>query len=429
LVAAAAFFGGATPSRAEQSIGGAEIVINEVRGNLTSGSAVLVIRGDSVFRDEVVRTNTESKARLVLLDNTNVTVGSSSTVKLDRFVYAGPERPGAITLNLAKGAFRFVTGDAKKQAYSIITPTASIGVRGTILKIASSASKTIVDLLEGAAVVCNRPPAKRRCVELTWPNQEAVVTVTQVAVGEGPSNDPGLTGLDTIGSVVGAPSNSGGAVGGRGGASGTGGGSTSAGGTSGTSAGGTSAGGTGGTGVGGTSAGGTSGTSAGGSSAGGTGGTGGTGVGGTSGTSGTGGGSTSGGGAVGGRGGASGTGVGGTSAGGTGGTSAGGTSAGGTGGTGGGSTSGGGAVGGRGGASGTGVGGTSGGNGGGTSGGGKGGPGEGGGGVGGGTSGHGRGGGSDGGGTSAGESGNGNGQGSGTGHAQGNSGHGQGNGR
>jgi len=101
LIVAAASFAGAASSRADQSIGGAEIVINEVTGALASGSTVTVIQGDSVYRDELVRTNTVSKARFVLLDSTNLTIGPSSTIKLDRFVYAGAERPGAIAARAA----------------------------------------------------------------------------------------------------------------------------------------------------------------------------------------------------------------------------------------------------------------------------------------------------------------------------------------
>ena len=182
LITAAAFFDGAPSSATEESIGGAEIVVNQVRGNLASGSAVPVARGDGVYRDELVRTNTDSNAKLVLNDSTSLSIGASSSIKLDRFVYAGPGRPGAIALNFAKGALLFATGNAAKQAYSITTPTAALGVRGTVLKIASTASKTVVDLVEGAVHVCMRSAAKRRCVDLNRPGQEAVVTVMQIAV-------------------------------------------------------------------------------------------------------------------------------------------------------------------------------------------------------------------------------------------------------
>lgn len=109
-------------SREQQTIGGAEIVVNQVRGALPSGSAVLVQQGDGVYRNEVLRTNDDSNAKLVLLDSTSVSVGPSSSIKLDEFVYAGAGRPGSIALNFVKGAFRFATGYADKRAYSIVRP-------------------------------------------------------------------------------------------------------------------------------------------------------------------------------------------------------------------------------------------------------------------------------------------------------------------
>src|SRR5215472_7722888 len=110
---AAAFFGGGTFAAAE-SIGGAEIVVNEVKGNLAAGKVVTVLRGDEVYRDEGVRTGADSTAKLVLRDNTVLTVGPSSLVKLDRFVYAGEGQRGAIALNVLKGVLVFATGNAEK---------------------------------------------------------------------------------------------------------------------------------------------------------------------------------------------------------------------------------------------------------------------------------------------------------------------------
>ena len=110
-------------------IGDARIIINSVQGDLASGSSGPVAQGDSVYRDESVLTRIDSKAALLLEDQTNVTIGPSSTMKLDRFVYAGAAKPGTIALNLAKGTCRFVTGDATKRSYTIFTPTATIGVR------------------------------------------------------------------------------------------------------------------------------------------------------------------------------------------------------------------------------------------------------------------------------------------------------------
>jgi hypothetical protein len=110
-------------------IGSTVIVVNTVEGTLASGSAVPVVQGDAVYRDEGVRTRVDSKAGFLMEDKTNVSVGPSSTLKLDRFVYAGPANEGTIILNLARGTCRLVIGDANKRSYTILTPTAAIGIR------------------------------------------------------------------------------------------------------------------------------------------------------------------------------------------------------------------------------------------------------------------------------------------------------------
>lgn len=129
LVAAVVLFGSGEVAWSEERIGGAEIVINIVQGDLPSGGITPVAQGDAVYRDEGVRTRVDSKARFVLVDQTNVTIGPSSTIKLDRFVYDGSKQKGKIVLNLAKGTCRLIVGDADKRAYTIVTPTAAIGVR------------------------------------------------------------------------------------------------------------------------------------------------------------------------------------------------------------------------------------------------------------------------------------------------------------
>jgi hypothetical protein len=204
-VAAAPF---AAPAQAEENIGGATTVVNLVTGDLATGDKTNVVQGDAVFKDEGVRTDADSSARLILRDNTNLLLGPSSSIKLDRFVYAGPSQPGAIAVNLVKGALRFATGDADKKAYVISTPTAALGVRGTIIKIlAVSPTDTLVLLDEGGTLVCMRSdPKKKRCLNLTQPGQAVEVTTTGIRWNSGaagtvaavidaiPSAPPGSTG-------------------------------------------------------------------------------------------------------------------------------------------------------------------------------------------------------------------------------------------
>jgi FecR protein len=214
VVASILLFGGIELAWSDEKIGGAEIVINNVQGALPTGSQIPVAQGDSVFLNEAVQSGADSKARLLLEDNTNVSIGPGSTLKLDRFVYSGPKQPGTIALNIGKGTLRFVTGDASKRAYTIWTPTAAIGVRGTILRIDVSPTETRVINEEGTAIVCHRQRneyasveelRKRRCkaadlptrkeeqtrgscgcAELLVPNQQATISQSQIAVTEAP---------------------------------------------------------------------------------------------------------------------------------------------------------------------------------------------------------------------------------------------------
>jgi hypothetical protein len=218
LIAALAFFQNIPDLCADDSIGGAELVVNRVRGNLATGGVVPVTQGDVVFRDEAVRTDVDSTAKIVLIDTTSLSIGPSSSIKIDRFVYSGAGEHGAIALNLAKGVFRFVTGDADKAAYTITTPTATLGVRGTILKIVSTSAETTVIVEEGSAIVCTRRAAIKRCAELNCENMQAVITATRIATTAcSPGTSPG--GQPSHASTVAAS------------AAGSSGGGTSAGGT------------------------------------------------------------------------------------------------------------------------------------------------------------------------------------------------------
>jgi hypothetical protein len=117
---------GLHPSLAQENIGGAAVVVNKVNGALPTGK-VRVIQGDAVFRQEGVNTDANSSAELVLKDDTNITIGPNSSIRLERFVYSGAEQPATIAIHVAKGTFRMVTGNADKNAYIITTPTATIG--------------------------------------------------------------------------------------------------------------------------------------------------------------------------------------------------------------------------------------------------------------------------------------------------------------
>jgi len=170
LLLAAGF--GTAPVLAQTRVGEAAVVKNEVIRVNGSGNSQINV-GDGLLRDEVVRTGIDSATRLVMADSTNLSLGPSSTITLDRTVFDDEHTYRDIAVRLTTGAFRFVTGHSEKKAYTITTSVATIGVRGTILDILAQRGKTTVVLQEGASSVCT---LSFQCVELTQPGETAIIT-------------------------------------------------------------------------------------------------------------------------------------------------------------------------------------------------------------------------------------------------------------
>lgn len=169
-VLATVIFSGA--AWAADRIGVASAVVNKVTATL--GSALKTLRvGDSLFQNQVVETEPASSTQLLFQDETALTVGPGSRVVLDTYVYNPARRTGNIVLNATKGAFRFVSGSASSASYKIRTPTASIGVRGTIFSWLISASGDVIAVLEeGSFEICN---AAGECVVVDVPGQAIVI--------------------------------------------------------------------------------------------------------------------------------------------------------------------------------------------------------------------------------------------------------------
>src|SRR6266704_6056577 len=164
----------ASPLSAQTRVGEAAVVKNEVLRVAESATSQINV-GDGLLRDEVVRTGLDSATRLVMADSTNLSLGPSATIKLDRTVFNDEHTYRDIAIRLTTGAFRFVTGHSEKTAYKITTSVATIGVRGTILDILSQRGKTTVLLQEGASRVC---ATGGQCLELTQPGETAIIAST-----------------------------------------------------------------------------------------------------------------------------------------------------------------------------------------------------------------------------------------------------------
>lgn len=115
-------------------VGTTDIVERQARGIIEQDIRDLEIK-DDVFFSEVVETGPDSALRITLLDETKLTLGPSSRVVLDEFVYDPETKDGRLSMRLLDGVFRFASGLMPKSNYSIGTPVGDIGIRGTKLDI------------------------------------------------------------------------------------------------------------------------------------------------------------------------------------------------------------------------------------------------------------------------------------------------------
>jgi hypothetical protein len=148
---------------AQEKIGVAVIVRNDVNGVLSSRT-VPITAGEDVFGKEIVKTGSQSSAKLVFADSTNLAVGPNSSVTLDKFVFSGPTDYKKAAMTLIRGAFRFTTGTSDKRAYEIKTGVATLSVRGTVGDILARNRETTVTVLSGKILACTAMSYRCRMV-------------------------------------------------------------------------------------------------------------------------------------------------------------------------------------------------------------------------------------------------------------------------
>jgi trimeric autotransporter adhesin len=115
-----------TASNAQTRIGTANSVKPEASGSV----AGTLSAGSGVHANETVKTGSAGEAGLRFLDESNLKVGPSSQVRMDKFVYDPNKGSGTIAIEATRGAFRFSTGTQNKGDVKIKTPYGTLGVRG-----------------------------------------------------------------------------------------------------------------------------------------------------------------------------------------------------------------------------------------------------------------------------------------------------------
>jgi hypothetical protein len=114
------------------------------RVKIASGSAFIVRGGNMVqaeagqvvYQADTLRTGTDGRIGITLKDDTRVSLGPSSEVRLDRYAYTPATGQVGFVMNVVRGVIAYVSGHIAKLAPDSIrleTPAAIVGVRGTTL--------------------------------------------------------------------------------------------------------------------------------------------------------------------------------------------------------------------------------------------------------------------------------------------------------
>jgi hypothetical protein len=154
-LAAAAFavIGATSVVHADTPSGTAVDVVPSAHADGTAGFRVLVDQG-SVYTGDKIVTGPVGQAQILFRDNTKLVVGPNSSMTIDAFVYSASSAQ-KVSIDAVKGAFRFITGISKKDAYSITTPTAVIAVRGTEFDMhVDRGGETELVMFGGATLIC-----------------------------------------------------------------------------------------------------------------------------------------------------------------------------------------------------------------------------------------------------------------------------------
>lgn len=114
--------------------------------------------GDTLVMDEVIATGVSSAMTMQFVDKTVMTLGPDAEITIDEMVYnPDDDDKDIVSITLGKGTFYFVSGLVAKEKVTIVTPTATIGIRGTelVIKVKEDGT-TSVGVAKGHAFIRSR---------------------------------------------------------------------------------------------------------------------------------------------------------------------------------------------------------------------------------------------------------------------------------
>lgn len=144
---------------------------------------------DNVFQGDIVRTKSNSKAELVMRDNTVVRIGQRSRIDISEYLSDDKNYKSSIKLQrgqvkavVDKNVSKRISLSPDANRFEIQTPNAVAGVRGTEFFVAYEQNTTTVLLKEGEVCVYNiKSPDNIVCLP-----PSCIVTITGISIPQQP---------------------------------------------------------------------------------------------------------------------------------------------------------------------------------------------------------------------------------------------------
>ncbi len=160
-------------------------VISATRGEVNAINSQGVIRSlkvqDPVGLDDIIVTEEKGRAKIVFQDNTIVTLGENSRIKLTDYQWSKSRNQGKFKVTVHEGLFRIIGGKITKtnpESFIAKTPAASIGIRGSSYAGSVSGKGLAVFLLGGKGIDVSN---NRGSVALLQPGMGTTVANAETA--------------------------------------------------------------------------------------------------------------------------------------------------------------------------------------------------------------------------------------------------------
>ena len=119
---------------ATAAVGNITAVLGKVELVIAStGEKRTAVKGDAINENDKIQTLADAKAKVILNDETVLSIGPNAELVIDKFVLNSVEDEGSVGISLKKGLFKYLSGNIAKNKgkVELKIPNAVITVRGT----------------------------------------------------------------------------------------------------------------------------------------------------------------------------------------------------------------------------------------------------------------------------------------------------------